>query len=217
MDKYINGMDISFVPQYEELGMVAKDFDGTPMDALELAKKYGVNSIRLRLWNEPKNFPESGGYCNLAYTMDMARRIKAQEMSFMLDFHYSDWWADPGNQRKPRAWENLKGQELEKAVYTFTKETLETLKAEGILPNIVQIGNEIRSGLIFPDGEVPDYEGMVRLINAGIKGAREVAGAEELQVMIHLDQGGRYALLKEWFDKALANGLADFDLIGLSY
>ncbi len=217
MDGYINGMDISFVPQYEEQGMVARDFDGTPMDVLELAKKYGVNSIRLRLWNEPENFPESGGYCNLRYTMDMARRIKAQGMSFMLDFHYSDWWADPGNQRKPKAWEHLKGEELERAVYSFTKETLEVLKAEGLLPDIVQIGNEIRSGLIFPDGEVPDYEGMVRLINAGIRGAREVAGAEELQVMIHLDQGGRYVLLKEWFDKAFTHGLADFDLIGLSY
>lgn len=214
---YVKGMDISFVPQNEEQGMIVKDLDGTPMDVLALAKKYGVNSIRLRLWNEPANIPESGGYCDLGYTIALAKRVKEQGMSFMLDFHYSDWWADPGQQRKPKAWENLHGQELEEAVYSFTKETLQTLKTEGVMPDIVQIGNEIRSGLIFPDGEVPDYAGMVRLINAGIRGAREVAGKEEMQLMIHLDQGGRYGLLKEWFDKAFAHGLEEFELIGLSY
>lgn len=217
MENYIKGMDISFVPKNEAEGMVIKDFDQTPMDALVLAKKYGVNSIRLRLWNEPQNIPESGGFCDLPYTIALAKRAKEQGMSFMLDFHYSDWWADPGQQRKPKAWEHLHGQELEEAVYTFTKDTLETLRAEGVMPEIVQIGNEIRSGLIFPDGEVPDYAGMVRLINAGIRGARAVAGKEELQLMIHLDQGGRYSLLKEWFEQAYSCGLEDFELIGLSY
>lgn len=217
MDGFVKGMDISFVPKNEEEGMVAKDFDGTPMDVLALAKKYGVNSIRLRLWNEPQNIPEAGGYCDLKHTIALAKRVKEQGMSFMLDFHYSDWWADPGQQRKPKAWEHLHGQELEEAVYTFTKETLENMRAEGVLPEYVQIGNEIRSGLIFPDGEVPDYAGMVRLINAGIRGARAVAGKEEMQLMIHLDQGGRYGLLREWFDQAFAHGLDNFELIGLSY
>lgn len=214
---FYKGMDISFVPQVEADGTVAKDFDGTPMDMLELAKKYGVNAIRLRLWNEPENVPESGGYCSLNHTMDMARRIKAQGMSFLLDFHYSDFWADPGQQRKPKAWEDLTGKALEEAVYSFTRETLETLKAEGLMPDMVQIGNEIRSGLLFPDGELPDYDGMVRLVNAGIRGARAAAGEKELKIMIHLDQGGRYLFLREWFDQAFAHGLEDFDIIGLSY
>ena len=214
---FYKGMDISFVPQVEAEGTVAKDFDGTPMDMLELAKKYGVNAIRLRLWNEPENVPESGGYCSLRHTMEMARRIKSQGMSFLLDFHYSDFWADPGQQRKPKAWETLSGQELEEAVYLFTRETLEALRAENLMPDMVQIGNEIRSGLLFPDGELPDYDGMVRLVNAGIRGARAAAGKDELQVMIHLDQGGRYAFLKDWFDQAFAHGLEDFDMIGLSY
>lgn len=217
MSEFVKGMDISFVPKNEAAGMVIRDFDGTPTDALVLAKKYGVNSIRLRLWNEPQNIPEAGGYCDLPYTIELAKRAKAQGMTFMLDFHYSDWWADPGQQRKPKAWEHLHGQELEDAVYTFTKETLEAMRAEGVLPEYVQIGNEIRSGLIFPDGEVPDYAGMVRLINAGIRGARAVADKEEMQLMIHLDQGGRYGLLREWFDQAFAHGLEDFELIGLSY
>lgn len=214
---FYKGMDISFVPQVEAAGTTARDFDKTPTDMLELAARYGVNAIRLRLWNEPENVPESGGYCNLRRTVEMARRIKAQGMSFLLDFHYSDFWADPGQQRKPKAWESLHGEALENAVYSFTKQTLETLKAEGVMPDMVQIGNEIRSGLLFPDGELPDYDGMVRLVNAGIRGARAVAGKEELQIMIHLDQGGRYLILKEWFDQALAHGLEDFDMIGLSY
>ncbi|MBP3542876.1 MAG: glycosyl hydrolase 53 family protein, partial [Lachnospiraceae bacterium] len=176
-----------------------------------------VNAIRLRLWNEPENVPQSGGYCSLRHTLAMARRIKAQGMSFLLDFHYSDFWADPGQQKKPRAWENLTGEALEEAVYTFTKETLEVLKAEGVMPDMVQIGNEIRSGLLFPDGELPNVDGMVRLVNAGIRGARAVAGEEEMQIMIHLDQGGRYLFIKDWFDKAFAHGLEDFDIIGLSY
>lgn len=82
---------------------------------------------------------------------------------------------------------------------------------------MVQIGNEIRSGLLFPEGELPDYEGMVELINAGIRGARAVAGPDRMQIMIHLDQGGRYEWLHKWFEGAFERGLMDFDIIGLSY
>ena len=138
-------------------------------------------------------------------------------MSFMLDFHYSDFWADPGQQRKPKDWENLSFKELKEAVFSYTRDTLTALKEEDVLPDIVQIGNEIRSGLLFPDGELPDYTKMVQLVNAGIRGARAAAGKDEMQVMIHLDQGGRYFYLKEWFDCSFEAGLEDFDLIGLSY
>lgn len=217
MSVFYKGMDLSFLPQGTDEGMQIKDFDGTVTEPLALAKKYGVNSVRLRLWNEPENVPEAKGYCNLAHTLGMAKEIKKYGMSFMLDFHYSDFWADPGNQTKPLAWKELHGEALEKAVYEFTRNTLLTLDQEGVLPEVVQIGNEIRSGLLFPDGEVPDYKGMASLINAGIRGARSVADKERLKVMIHLDQGGRYRLLKDWFDQAFAQGMIDFDLIGLSY
>ncbi|MCM1181881.1 MAG: arabinogalactan endo-1,4-beta-galactosidase [Roseburia sp.] len=214
---FYKGMDLSFLPQGADEGMQVKDFDGTVMEPLALAKKYGVNSVRLRLWNEPERVPEAKGYCNLAHTIRLAKEIKRQDMSFMLDFHYSDFWADPGNQTKPQAWEELHGEALEEAVYTFTRETLLALKQEGVLPQIVQIGNEIRSGLLFPDGAVPNYQGMTALINAGIRAAREAAADSRMRIMIHLDQGGRYRLLKDWFDAAFAQGLSDFDLIGLSY
>ncbi len=214
---FLKGVDISFLPQYEKEGMVIKDIDGTPKEAFDLLEKYGVNAVRLRLWHTPENIEESGGYCSLADTIAMAKRIKAHNMEFMLDFHYSDWWADPAQQRKPAAWTDYSFEELEQAVYDYTKDTLLELKAQGLLPSVVQIGNEIRSGLLFPEGQLPDYVGMVKLINAGIRGARAVAGKDEMQVMIHLDQGGRFFFLKEWFDNALAAGMEEFDVIGLSF
>lgn len=215
MDFY-KGMDLSLVPQCRDEGAQFKDFDGKPLEALALAKKYGVNAVRLRIWNEPENEPESLGYCNLERTVKMAKEIKENGMDFLLDFHYSDYWADPAKQKKPESWSRLSYEELQEAVYEYTKNTILTLKQAGGMPDMVQIGNEIRSGLLFPDGELPDLKGMVGLVNAGIKGARE-AGGEELLVMIHLDQGGRYFYLKEWFDNAIAEGLLDFDVIGLSY
>ncbi len=217
MQEFKKGMDISFLPELEAKGMKIKDFDGNEIDGFELVKKYGVNAIRLRLWNNPENVEESKGYCNLADTIAMAKRIKEHQMSFMLNFHYSDFWADPGKQKKPKAWEKLDFIKLKEAVFNYTRDTLLTLKEEGVLPEIVQIGNEIRSGLLFPEGELPDYRGMVELVNAGIQGARAVADSDTMKIMIHLDQGGRYFYIKEWFDKAFEVGLEDFDLMGLSY
>lgn len=216
LDFYM-GADISSLPRNLAEGMAVRDRDGRETEVFELLGKYSVNSIRLRIWNDPKCVPEARGYCDLEHTLGMARKIKENHMSFLLDFHYSDYWADPANQRKPRAWEDLGFAELQEAVYSFTRDTLLRLKEEDLLPDMVQIGNEIRSGLLFPEGEVPDYAGMVKLVNAGIRGAREAAGDAPMQIMIHLDQGGRYPWLHEWFEKAFAEGLDDFDLIGLSY
>ncbi len=197
--------------------MEVRDLDGTLIDPLELLKKYGINAARLRIWHTPANVPYSRGYCDLAHTISMAKRVRDAGMEFMLDFHYSDFWADPGHQDRPKAWEGLSFEELEAHMYSYTRETLLSLQAEGVLPGIVQIGNEIRSGLLFPDGELPDYTHMVRLVNAGIAGARSVVGKEKMRIMIHLDQGGRYFYLKEWLEKSFAHGLSEFDVLGLSY
>jgi arabinogalactan endo-1,4-beta-galactosidase len=214
---FYKGMDISFLPEFLDEGMQITDFDGTVTEPFPLMEKYGVNAIRLRIWNNPENIPESKGYCSLSHTIAMAHKIKTHNMNFMLDFHYSDYWADPSQQNKPKSWVDLSLDDLEEAVFRYTRDTLLTLQAEGVMPDMVQIGNEIRSGLLFPEGELPNYAGMVRLVNAGIRGARSVAQADLLQVIIHLDQGGRYHYIKEWFTNALANGLMDFDIIGLSY
>lgn len=222
---FIKGMDISTLPEMENLGFVYRNFDGTPIDAFDLIKQNGVNSIRLRIWNEPKNFPESHGYCNLADTIAMAKRIKAHGMTFFLDFHYSDYWADPGQQRKPKAWEGLAFDDLVQALHDFTRDTLLALEAENVYPDYIQIGNEIRSGMVFPEGDARNFPGLAALINAGIRAVRELDdrhAAEggkipRVKLVIHLDQGGRYFYYQDWFDKAIANGVTDFDIIALSY
>ncbi len=215
--EFIKGMDISFLPEMLDRGAIFSDQYGNERNVFALLQENGVNSIRLRLWNEPENVPASKGYCNLEHTIKMAKKIKEYEMSFFLNFHYSDWWADPGKQEKPKAWKDLSFEELIRAVYEYTKEVLMQLDAENVFPDMVQIGNEIRSGMLFPDGEVPNYKELTQLINAGIQGVRDVAGSRHTKIVIHLDQGGRYFYLRDWFDQVFSNGLMDFDIIGVSY
>lgn len=212
---FYKGVDVSSLPELEKRGTMIYDAQGNACDALALCKQNGVNSIRLRLWNEPWRVEESGGYCDLEHTVAFAKRIKAEGFHFLLNFHYSDFWADPGNQTKPAAWKDLHGDALVQAVYDYTKETLLRLSREGALPDMVQVGNEIRSGMLFPDGEVPNYKTLAALVNAGIDAVRDVNA--KIRVMIHLDQGGRYGYLKEWFDAMFAAGMKSFDVLGLSY
>lgn len=212
---FLKGVDISSLPEHLDGNEVFYTADGRCVDAFELLAENNINSIRLRIWNEPKNMPESKGYCDLNYTIEMAKKVKEHKMHFMLDFHYSDYWADPGQQRKPKAWENLSYEELKDAVYQYTREVLDALDEVGCLPDIVQVGNEIRSGLLFPEGEVPHYNQIAGLLNAGIRAIREKS--DSIQVMIHLDQGGRYVYLKEWFDAVFAEGLEPIDAIGISF
>lgn len=215
MKNFYKGMDISSLPEYLSSGERLYDASGQETEAFELLAANGVNSIRLRLWNEPERVPESGGWCSLADTIDMAKRIKKHHMHFVLDFHYSDWWADPGQQNKPYAWKDLSFSELTQAVYDYTSQVLTTLREEGCLPDMVQVGNEIRSGLLFPDGAVPRYDNLATLLNAGIRAVRDVSA--DIAVMIHLDQGGRFYYLKDWFDKVFEAGLQPIDAIGISF
>lgn len=217
MQEFIRGMDISSMPEMLEKGFRYYDFDGREKDPLLLAKENGVNAIRLRVWNEPWRISESGGYCDKAQTVKFARRVKEMGFLLFLDFHYSDWWADPGQQRKPGAWEGLDFPQLCRAVYDYTREVLGALRDAGAYPELVQIGNEIRSGMIFPEGAVQNWPLLAELINHGIRAVRDVEEKEHTQIVIHLDQGGRYYYYRDWFDAAIAHGVTDFDMIGLSY
>lgn len=212
---FYKGVDISSLPEKIDSGALFYSEDGTQMDPFDLLESKGIDSIRLRIWNDPKQYPESNGYCDLPQTLEMAKKIKSRNLHFMLDFHYSDYWADPGQQRKPVAWEGLSFDELKIAVYDYTKEVLLQLKDINALPDIVQVGNEIRSGMIFPEGEVPNYTNLAALINAGIHAVRDVS--DKIKVMIHLDQGGRYYYLKEWFDSVFDAGMDPIDAIGISF
>lgn len=213
--EFFKGADISSLLELENHGVKFYTKEGIECEALELCQKNGINSIRIRIWNEPFRIKESGGYCDLEHTILIARRIKEKNLHFLLDFHYSDFWADPGKQEKPAAWKHLNQEELVQAVYDYTRKVLERLREEHCMPDMVQIGNEIRSGMLFPDGEVPHYEQLAKLVNAGIQAVRDTDA--DIQVMIHLDQGGKFYYLREWFDAMFAAGMQQFDMIGVSY
>lgn len=212
---FLKGVDISSLPEHEDGGEAFYALDGRKVDAFTLLKENNINSVRLRIWNDPQSVPEAKGYCDLEHTVEMAKRIKENGMHFYLDFHYSDYWADPGQQRKPHAWKDLSFDELVKAVHDFTFDVLATLRDEDCLPDMVQVGNEIRSGMLFPDGAVPNYSNLAGLVNAGIRACREISN--DITVMIHLDQGGRFYYFKEWFDRMFEAGMDRIDCIGLSF
>ena len=177
-----------------------------------------MNLIRLRLWNDPydpEGHPYGAGTNDLARTMELARRCKALGLPWLLDFHYSDFWADPGKQYPPKAWADFNPEQLEQAIYTFTRQTLETLRKADLLPAMVAPGNELSNGLLWPLGKTPNWENIARFVSAGIRAIRETAPSA--QIMLHLDNGGNNALYRYWFDSYLAHGGADFDCIGLSY
>lgn len=176
-----------------------------------------MNAVRLRLWADPyaaDGTAYGAGTNDLPRTLRMARMAVNEGLDFLLDIHYSDFWTDPGKQIKPKAWASYSVAELEQAMYDYTRETMIKLKEESVFPTMVQIGNELSNGMLWPEGKVPAYAQLARFINAGIRGVRAVD--RELPVMIHLDNGGNHALYREWFDQFMKYG-EEFQVIGLSY
>ncbi|MFA9557624.1 arabinogalactan endo-beta-1,4-galactanase [Evansella sp. AB-rgal1] len=217
--QFIRGVDISFVDEIETEG--GKFYNNNvEVDVIEILKKSGVNSIRLRLWNDPK-----GGYCNLERTIQVAKRIKEHGLHFLLDFHYSDYWADPGKQTKPKEWENYSFDELVDAVHDFTRDTIQSLKNEGVLPNMVQIGNEIIHGMLWDEGRVLEegfddgkqWENLAQLIKAGLTGLQAAITEEDhVETMVHIDRGGDNEKSRKFYDKIHELGV-EYDVIGLSF
>ena len=213
---FIKGADVSSLLEVERCGGVFRD-GGGPMDALQILKNYGFTHIRLRLWNDP--YDENGedygaGTCDLPVVLTLARRAKVLGMKWLLDFHYSDFWADPGKQTVPKAWQGMDGTELQEAVYRYTKDVLCACRAAGVTPDMVQVGNELSNGLLWPGGEFGRWGNIHQYVSAGVRAVREEA--PQARVMIHLDNGGNNKLYREWFDNFFARG-GDCDLIGLSY
>ena len=216
--KFIKGMDISTMLELEQLGAKFYDSDGDGRNLLAILQEYGTNAVRLRLWNHPYSKdgePYGAGTNDMETAMELAGRAKDRGMDVLLDLHYSDFWADPGKQIKPKAWYDFTGKRLESAVYDFTMAVLREFQREGVLPDMVQVGNELSNGLLWPDGKRPDYESIAMLVNAGIHGVRDIE--PDIPVMLHLDNGGNNALYREWFDSYFASDGEDFDVIGLSY
>lgn len=149
---FIMGADVSMLKQIEDNG--GKYYvNGEEADALEILKAHGVIWIRLRIWNNPTDEngePLGGGNNDLETTVSIAARAKALGLKFLLDFHFSDWWADPGKQNMPGAWEGLVTEALNQAIYDYTAEVITTLAEEGAMPDMVQLGNEVNSGMSWP-------------------------------------------------------------------
>ncbi len=203
------GADISSVTEQEAAGLAFRDAKGKPADLYDLVKETGIDSVRLRVWVDPK-----GGWSAREDVLAKAKRAREHGMRIMIDFHYSDNWADPGKQFKPAAWNDYDVAQLTKAVADHTRDTLAYLKANGIDVAWVQVGNEITNGLLWPDGKTNNFANVARFTNAGYAAVKEIyPGAE---VIIHIDNGWDTGKALWWFDEFARNG-GKVDVIGLSY
>jgi beta-galactosidase len=210
------GADISFLPQLEARG--TKFFDkGVQKDAIQILKDHGFNYVRLRIFHNPatdSGYSPRTGFCDLPHTLQMAKRVKAAGMKLLLDFHYSDYWADPEKQYKPAAWKGLSFPVLKDSVFHYTKAVIKALKEQGTTPDMVQVGNEINHGMIWPEGHISNLDSLALLIDAGIRGVQAVDPA--IALMVHIALGGQQDESLFFFDNMLARGL-QFDVIGMSY
>jgi arabinogalactan endo-1,4-beta-galactosidase len=231
------GADISTLSEVDKDGGVYIDGD-KPGDALAIFMKNGWTCFRLRIWVDPRN-----GVNGLDYTTKLAKRIKDAGGTFMLDFHYSDWWADPQKQNKPAAWKNLDFDALVQQTETYTADVIRHLKEAGATPDFVQIGNEITGGLLWPDAQVKvplstvkvfsgdvtviappepyddvkQWGHLIRVLKAASAGVREATTPRDnVRIVVHIDCGGDWPVTQWYFDHLTASGV-DYDVIGQSY
>ncbi|MCF8273666.1 MAG: arabinogalactan endo-1,4-beta-galactosidase [Flavobacteriaceae bacterium] len=210
------GADLSYVNEMEDCGATYKDGNNTTKDPYIIFKEAGANLIRVRLWHNPT----WTNYSNFNDVKKTIQRAKDLNMKVLLDFHYSDTWADPSNQQIPAAWINSINdtEALGVLMYNYTYNTLNELSIANLLPDIVQVGNEINP-MILQNGALQwpiDWTRNSTLINNGIKAVRDISAAKNknIEIMLHIAQpeNGLW-----WFEQATANGITDFDWIGLSY
>ena len=209
------GADLSYVNEMEDCGALYNNTNGTQDDVYGIFRNAGANLARFRLWHNPT----WTNYSNLQDLKLSIQRAKAKNMKVLLDFHYSDTWADPGKQEIPAAWlsqinnTNVLGQLL----YDYTYNTLNELNTDGLLPDIVQIGNEINGNIVTQGSPFPlDWSRNATLINRGIQAVRDISDNlnTTVEVMLHIAQpeNGLW-----WFEQATQNGVTNFDWIGISY
>ena len=218
----ILGIDAS--TYLEELSHGAKYFDGDrEIDPLDEFIKNGVNHMRIRVWNDPyspEGEPYLAGTADLDNYVKLGKLAKAKGYHLYMDLHYSDFWADPGKQFIPKAWEGYTLDRLVEAVYSFTKHCIEVAKREGVAPEIIQVGNEITNGILWPIGKLwvddkrGNYESLTSLLSAGCRACREVLPGAE--IMLHLEKSNDKEIYQEFFTEMEKAGV-DFDIIGASY
>ena len=216
-DDFIRGMDASAVLSVENSGGVYYGYDGKEQDVFETLAQSGVNYIRLRVWNDPNDENGNGyggGNNDLTTAMKLGVRATRYGMKVCIDFHYSDFWADPKRQHAPKAWEGMTAEEKSNVLYDYTVESLGKLLDAGVDVGMVQIGNEINNGM---SGET-DVDAVMQLLNAGSKAVRETAKTygKDIKVAVH------YTNIEdnEQIDTMAANlkdAGVDYDLFGLSF
>lgn len=217
------GADIGWLKQMEDEGVSWVDDNGKAADSLQILKDHGINSVRLRVFVDPPSdyyWHKDGttwtmlGYSDKAGVIAAAKRAKALGMAVMVDFHYSDVFADPGHQIKPNAWTNYTDTQLQTAVYNHTADVMNELKSNGIYPEWVQVGNEMNSGIMLPAGSTNDFSKLTKLLNKGYDAVKAVSPSSK--VVSHLAHGTDNSLFKWWFDNFFSNG-GKTDVIGVSF
>ncbi len=235
--RYVGG-DISLLPEYENAGAQYKDETGKVIPSLlPWLKTQGMNAMRVRLFVNPKAYKEKYGNrtdehkydpnaCqDLEYITPLCKRIVDNGFDLMLDFHYSDTWADPGKQWTPLDWQGLSDEQLYQKIYDYTKETLESLKTQGIVPAFIQPGNEISYGMLWGSlessnpkkafmGNNANWERFGKLLNQAIKACREIC--PDAKIVIHTERTPQLDVQKNFYDKMKSMNV-DYDIIGLSY
>ncbi|ULC60365.1 arabinogalactan endo-1,4-beta-galactosidase [Flaviramulus sp. BrNp1-15] len=210
------GADLSYVNEMEDCGATYKDLDGATKDPYKIFAEAGTNLVRLRLWHNPT----WTNYSNYNDVKKSIERAKAEGMQVILDFHYSDTWTDPAKQEIPAAWLSQIDNTavLGDLLYDYTYDTLSDLADSDLLPEIVQVGNEINP-MILQQGDLQwpiDWTRNASLINKGIKAVRDISSEKnkDIGIMLHIAQpeNGLW-----WFEQATDAGVTDYDWIGLSY
>ena len=211
---FVKGADVGWLPQMEATGYKFLDQDGKQKDALQLLKDRGMNAVRLRVWVNPSNH-KIDGHCSKEETVVMAVRAQKLGMRIMINFHYSDSWADPGKQNKPLAWANHSVAQLKQDVYNHTFEVITALKQAGVTPEWVQVGNEIPGGMLWPEGSTAaNWSQLAQFLNSGYDAVKAVDS--KIKVVVHVDEGNNNGKFRWFFDAATAQNVK-YDIIGLSY
>ncbi|MEV0198812.1 glycosyl hydrolase 53 family protein [Nonomuraea sp. NPDC050691] len=207
----MRGADVSTLQRALDLGAKYYDASGNQRDPLDILQGAGVNYARLRIWNNPIS-----DYNNKTKVLQQARAIKAKGLKLMVDFHYSDTWADPGKQYKPAAWSSHTISQLQTDVYTYTYDVCTSLKAQGTTPDSVQIGNEINTGMLWNDGKVTnnDFTNLSLLLKAGYNATKACNAGT--QVIIHTALAENLSSARWFYDGIRAKGVS-WDITALSY
>lgn len=206
---FANGADIGWLSQMEASGYKFYNDSGIQENCMQILKEKGINALRFRVWVNP-----TGGWCGKKDVATMAHRADSMGLMVMLDFHYSDTWADPGHQTKPAAWKNDPLSKLLTDIYNHTYDVLDTLKQLGITPKWVQVGNETNNGMLWPDGtattNMPNFASMV---TSGYNAIKAIDSS--ILAIVHLSSGDDNSMYRWMFDGLKSNS-AKWDVIGMS-